>query len=132
MKIKYAVIGYGWRADFYYKIAKEIPEIFQITAGVLRTKERANQVQEKEHIFTTTDLEQAIKTNPDFFVLCVPRTIVKKYLEKLIDKNIFVLCETPPAQSVEELNELWNMAKEKHNLIQIAEQYFLQPYYATI
>ncbi len=41
MKAKFIVIGYGWRADFFYRIAKMLPERFEICAGVLRTKERS-------------------------------------------------------------------------------------------
>ena len=59
MKAKFIVIGYGWRADFFYRIAKMLPERFEICAGVLRTKERAQQVAQEEGIFATNDLEEA-------------------------------------------------------------------------
>ena len=31
-RIKYALIGSGWRAEFYIRIAKMIPERFELTA----------------------------------------------------------------------------------------------------
>ena len=37
MIANYMIIGYGWRADFYYRIAKLLPERFSVCAGVLRT-----------------------------------------------------------------------------------------------
>lgn len=65
MKANYMVIGYGWRADFYYRIAKLLPEQFSICAGVLRTEARAKEVASKEHIFTTVDLDEALSQKPD-------------------------------------------------------------------
>ena len=106
MKANYMVIGYGWRADFYYRIAKLLPEQFSICAGVLRTEARAKEVALKEHIFTTIDLDEALSQRPDFAVLCVPREIAKDYLVQLMEKGIPVLCETPPGKNVAELNEL--------------------------
>ena len=106
MKANYMVIGYGWRADFYYRIAKLLPEQFSICAGVLRTEARAKEVASKEHIFTTVDLDEALSQKPDFAVLCVPREIAKDYLVQLMEKGIPVLCETPPGKKVAELNEL--------------------------
>lgn len=132
MKARYIVIGYGWRADFFYRLAKMVPDHFEIAAGVLRTEERAAQVAAENNVFATADLDEALKTNPDYAVLCVPRAIVKDYLVRLMERNIPVLCETPPAKDIPELEELWR-AKEKYNgKVQVVEQYFLQPLYAGL
>ena len=103
MITNYMIIGYGWRADFYYRIAKLLPERFSVCAGVLRTEERAKEVAHKEGVFATSDLDQALERKPDFAVLCVPRDVTKDYLVKLMKKGIPVLCETPPGKNVEEL-----------------------------
>lgn len=132
MKTKFIVIGYGWRADFFYRIAKVLPEEFEVCAGVLRTEERAGQVAKEKGIFATANLEDALATEPDFAVLCVPRAIVKEYLYWLMEKKVPVLCETPPGQNTEELCELWAETQLKNGQVQVAEQYFLQPYYAAV
>ncbi len=126
---KFIMIGYGWRVDFFYRIVKELPNEFQVTAAVLRTEERAEQVREEQQVLATTNLEEALETNPDFAVLCIPREGVKEYLERLITLNIPVLCETPPAKNTQELNELWEFAKMHNGRIQVAEQCFLRPIY---
>ena len=100
MITNYMIIGYGWRADFYYRIAKFLPERFSVCAGVLRTEERAKEVAHKEGVFATSDLDQALERKPDFAVLCVPRDVTKDYLVKLMKKGIPVLCETPPGKNV--------------------------------
>ena len=132
MKAKFVVIGYGWRADFFYRIARALPEKFEVCAGVLRTEERAAQVAKEKGIFATVNLEEALATEPDFAVLCVPRAIVKEYLYRLMEKKVPVLCETPPGQNTEELCELWAETQLKSGQVQVAEQYFLQPYYAAV
>lgn len=132
MKTKFMVIGYGWRADFYYRIAKMLPERFEICAGVLRTKERAAQVAAKEGVFATDDLGEALSREPDFAVLCVPRGIVKDYLAALMERKVPVLCETPPGKDTEELAGLWRDFERLGGRVQVVEQYFLQPYYAGI
>ena len=129
-KARFIVIGYGWRADFFYRIADALPERFEICAGVLRTKERARQMSEERQVFATDDLNEALAKMPDFAVLCVPRAIVKEYLLRLMDIGIPVLCETPPGQNDEELRELWAETGKRKGRVQVAEQYFLQPYYA--
>lgn len=40
-KVKYAVIGSGWRAEFYIRIAKAVPEKFDLTAVLIRDEEKA-------------------------------------------------------------------------------------------
>ena len=126
-KIRYIVIGYGWRTDFYIRAAQMIPEMLEVTARVVRTRERAEMVEGG-----VTELEEALKTKPDFAVLCVPRGAVGGYLEQLAKLGVPVLCETPPAESIQGLNSLWRLAKKEKMKIQIAEQYIFWPLYAGI
>lgn len=126
-KIRYIVIGYGWRADFYIRAAQMLPELLEVTARVVRTKERAEMLEG-----AVTDLEEALKTAPDFAVLCVPRGAVGGYLERLARLGVPVLCETPPAENTEGLNGLWRLAERENMKIQVAEQYVFWPLYAGI
>lgn len=126
-KIRYIVIGYGWRTDFYIHAAQMLPELLEVTARVVRTKERAKMLEG-----AVTDLEEALKTKPDFAVLCVPRNAVGGYLEQLARLKVPVLCETPPAESIQGLNSLWRLAEKEKLKIQVAEQYVFWPLYAGI
>ena len=83
-------------------------------------------------MYKRQDLDEALSQKPDFAVLCVPREIAKDYLVQLMEKGIPVLCETPPGKNVAELNELWTLSQKYNGRVQIVEQYFLQPYYASI
>ena len=46
-KVKYAVIGSGWRAEFYIRIAKAVPEKFDLTAVLIRDEEKGRKFSEK-------------------------------------------------------------------------------------
>ena len=61
MQTRFILIGYGWRADFFYRISRMLPDRFRIAAWVLRTERRAAQVQEETGIYATADLEKALE-----------------------------------------------------------------------
>ena len=71
MMIKYIVIGYGWRADFYMQAARKMPDRFCVTARVVRTESRAKELSCKGEN-ATTDLNEKVfkytgeKTDSDF------------------------------------------------------------------
>lgn len=58
--IRIILIGYGWRSLFYYRIAKALPERFTLVSWVLRSAERAREVQELYQVETTNDLHSAL------------------------------------------------------------------------
>ena len=39
-KIRFGLIGSGWRAEFYIRIAKALPGIFDLTAVLIRDSEK--------------------------------------------------------------------------------------------
>ena len=41
-KVRFAVVGSGWRSFFYIRIAKALPEIFELTALLCRSREKAD------------------------------------------------------------------------------------------
>jgi len=68
----------------------------------------------------------------DFFTaLCLPRAIVKDYLHVLMGKDFPVLCETPSAEDIDELNALWELKEKYMGRVQVAEQYYVKPLYAA-
>lgn len=46
-KIRYAVVGSGWRSLFYGRIAKALPERFELAALGCRTEEKAARMREE-------------------------------------------------------------------------------------
>lgn len=128
-KCRYAIIGTGWRAEFFMRAAKFVPDQFELTHVYTRSDEKAKELKQRLDVNTTTDMDELLAQNPDFVVLCVNRKVTMPYFEMFMKKGIAVLCETPPAESKEDLYKLWDDAQKMNAKIQIVEQYHRQPLY---
>ncbi len=131
-KVRFALVGSGWRADFFQRIAKELPEQFEITMNLVHTKERAMEIEECWKVPATTDIEAVMETKPEFVVICVPKAVGLKYAKKFMKKSLPILYETPAATNKEELDTIWALKKKYNARIQVAEQYLFQPQHAAM
>lgn len=130
-KIKVGFLGFGWRANGYVKAMKELPQMFEIAGIYMRNPKKAEKTQMQYPGLVDSDLEAFLKRKMDFVFLALPREHVVEYLEVLAKKQIPVLCETPPGKDVEELKKVWEIYQKYDAKIQVAEQYFLQPYHSA-
>ena len=130
-KIRFGIIGAGWRSEFYIRIAKAAPERFELSGVLIRDAQKAKTFAERFQVKTVQTLEDILADAPDFVVLSIKRGYAADYLIHLFDRGIPVLVETPPAENLEEMNRLWKAARETGAKVQGAEQYFLQPLYAA-
>lgn len=128
-KIRYAIIGSGWRSLYYIRIAKALPGQFEVTAMLVRSEEKRLKMAEEYGIFATTSEEALLATKPDFVVSAISRADNWKLCIEYMKKGIPVLAETPAANTLEELLELWEAKEEYNGRLQVAEQYFLYPTY---
>ena len=60
-KVKYAVIGSGWRAEFYIRIAKAVPEKFDLTAVLIRDEEKGRKFSEKFGVKVVNTVDTLMK-----------------------------------------------------------------------
>ncbi|MBC5689636.1 Gfo/Idh/MocA family oxidoreductase [Mediterraneibacter sp. NSJ-55] len=130
-KIRFGLIGSGWRAEFYIRIAKALPQQFELTKVLIRDKEKGEQFKKLHGVEVVQTVEELEADQPDYVVLAIKRGIISGYLPKLFEKGIPVLCETPPGEDIEALNSVWKAYEKYQAKIQIAEQYFAQPLYAA-
>ena len=64
-KIRFGLIGSGWRAEFYIRIAKALPERFELTKVLIRNKEkgeRFSRLHDVEVVQTVEELEADRRT----------------------------------------------------------------------
>lgn len=130
-KIRFGLIGSGWRAEFYIRIVKALPERFDLAAVLIRSREKGKAFSEKHGVPVVNSLDELADRKPEFVVLAIKRGTVTDYLLELFDRKIPVLTETPPGEDLESLHKLWRAFQEYQPKIQVAEQYFLQPLYAS-
>ena len=121
-KYRFIIVGSGWRSLFYVRIAKALPELFEVGAMLCRTKEKAERMAQENNIYTTTSVEECREMKPDFVVVAVNKGAIAAISKEWMDYGFTVLCETPAAQDVDTLKELWQRHKEGGCLI-VAEQY---------
>ncbi|MFI3325676.1 MAG: Gfo/Idh/MocA family oxidoreductase [Clostridia bacterium] len=130
-KIRLGLIGGGKRSEYFMRAVKYLPEVFEVSSAYMRNPEKAAIYGEKFGIKTTTSFEEMLADKPEFVILCLPRSVTLGYIEKLFQAKMPILCETPPASSVEELNELWSLIKKYDGKMQVSEQYFAWPLYSA-
>ena len=128
--LSFVVIGSGWRALFFARIAKTYPELFTLKYMLCRTEEKAAKMAAEYDIPTTTSTEVCDEAKPDFVVVAVSRPSLVTETKKWVQMGYPVLCETPAADTVEDLKDLWEMVQNGAK-IQIAEQYHRYPILAA-
>ncbi len=127
----FAVIGGGWRSEFYIRLGQLMPERFELVGAVVRNPERAATLQADygTSIFeSVTALLQFSK--PDFVIVAVSWDANPEIVQDFVAAGIPVLCETPPAPDLERLRTLWSAVGE-NELVQVAEQYLYLPGHAA-
>ena len=130
-KIRYAVVGTGWRALFFIRAAKNLPELFEVTGVLSRTKERAEAFEKEHGVKTFTDMDEMLETMPEFVVCCTTRSAIADTTLALMERGANVLSETPLANDEEGLLKLYETWKRTGVTLQLAEQYFLYPNHAA-
>ena len=65
-KIRYGLIGSGWRAEFYIRIAKAVPEKFDLTAVLIRDEEKGRKFSEKFGVKVVNSLDALMEDAPEF------------------------------------------------------------------
>jgi predicted dehydrogenase len=126
----FAIIGSGWRAEFYLRVARELPDRFRV--GGLLTRDPASRasIAAEWSIATPATLDELLAFAPAFVVLSVPWAATPILLVELTERGVPVLSETPPAPDVDGLRGLRPLA-QRGARIQVAEQYQFQPLHAA-
>ncbi len=143
--IRYAVIGSGWRAAFYVRIAQKLPEHFALCMLLCRTEEKAAQLRQAFSIPVSTREEDVFASQPDFIVSAVSKKNMTETVIRWMEYGYPVLSETPAALEYEQMRRLWELVspdaqtgadsrplspvtgRRADYRMQTAEQYWLYP-----
>lgn len=121
-KYRFVIVGSGWRSLFYVRIAKAMPDVFEVMAMLCRTDEKAKKIADEHDIYTTTSIEECKLMNPDFIVVAVSKSSIFEVTKEWLNYGFTVLCETPAALKLCDLKELWELHKQGKQVV-VAEQY---------
>ncbi|UVI30054.1 Gfo/Idh/MocA family protein [Paenibacillus spongiae] len=130
-KIRFGIIGGGWRAEFYLRIAAALPERFEVARMLVRREEKGAALTAQWGIRTVSSMEQFVRERDySFAVVSVSRESCPDYIAELASRGIPVLAETPPAKDLQSLVQLFEAVGAEAK-VQVAEQYLYQPMHAA-
>jgi predicted dehydrogenase len=117
--LPFALIGGGWRAAFFERVAAALPDQFRLTGRYSRRVPGSH-----------SSIDDLLSGEPAFVVLAVAREATPGLLHDLAGRGSAVLVETPPAVDIDALRGLAPLARVGPR-IQVAEQYRYQPLHAA-
>ncbi len=129
--ITFAIIGTGWRAEFYLRIVAACPEKFQVVGIVGRNTAKATALGNRFGVPSFDSLETLLHaTLPQFVLVSVSRGAALPLITQLAALDLPILCETPSGETHDDLLAVWALV-EAGARIQVAEQYWAQPHHAA-
>lgn len=131
-RIRFGIVGSGWRSDFFLRIARELPDRFEVTGLVTRDPETTGRrVQAEWGVAVFAGIDDLVeKTSPDLVVVSVPRIVAPEAIERLVELGVPVFTETPPAIDLAGLTGLYETVAGR-GIVQVAEQYHRSPILAA-
>ncbi|MET4781131.1 Gfo/Idh/MocA family oxidoreductase [Glaciihabitans sp. UYNi722] len=125
--ISFAVIGSGFRAELFLRIARALHERFTIAGVVVRNEARRLEVQQRWAVPVFASVSELTRSSPpDFVVVAVRPSDALEVITELTSANLPVLTETPAAPDIPSLLALHRLQRAGA-IIQVAEQYHLEP-----
>ncbi|HEV2636230.1 MAG TPA: Gfo/Idh/MocA family oxidoreductase [Actinocrinis sp.] len=127
----FGVVGSGWRAEFFVRLAALLPEQLALVGAAVRRPESAEAVTAKWGVPAYLSPQELVgHRHPDFVITSLPWPVNPEVVAALAETGTRVLSETPPAPDADGLRRLWASAGGR-GLVQVAEQYLLMPGHAA-
>jgi predicted dehydrogenase len=115
----FVVVGAGWRAEMFWRLAAGLPGL-ECLGAIVRTPRS----------LPVPALRSLDEVRPDFVVTAVPWETNPGVIRAAVDRGLPALAETPPAPDLAGLRALWDDVGDS-GLVQVAEQYLLVPAHAA-
>jgi predicted dehydrogenase len=128
-RARFGLIGSGWRAEFFLRVAAALPDLLECTGVLARSAGRREELGGAFGVATPGSLDELMAARPDFVAVSVPWDITPVLIRDLTDRRMPVLAETPPAPDLDGLRALAPLARTGR--VQVAEQYQFQPFHAA-
>ncbi len=120
--LPFGVVGHGWRADFFLRVAQALPDLLQCTGVVTRGEPAGAAVERAWGVPTYRSVDALVRVaRPLAVVTSVPWAATPDVVRELVAADMAVLAETPPAPDADGRRALWHDVGAS-GLVQVAEQ----------
>ena len=130
MSISFGLIGGGWRAEFFLRIARDTPEQFPLAGVYVRNPEKRATMAARWPFPFVASLEELLAQKPSFVVTSVSWSSNLPIIDELAARGVPVLSETPIAPELADLHRVYELSRQGAK-IQLAEEYPFQPEHAA-
>lgn len=127
--LKYLIVGSGYRAEYFARIAAKRPALFQ-TMFLCRAQEKAAAVSGRTGVPAVASLTEALAFRPDFVVVAVDRGHVADVTAEWAERGFAVVAETPVGSTPEQVDRIRALSESGAKIV-CAEQYHRHPVMAN-
>ncbi|MBZ2194969.1 Gfo/Idh/MocA family protein [Occultella gossypii] len=125
-----AVVGAGWRAGYALRVARERPDLVEITGVYARSARSAARIEDHWDVRVSTDLDVVIRHgSPEAAFVCVSKDAVGDLAVRIHSAGLPLLLETPPGPDLDALLDVHEALGDSG--AQVSEQYQYQPQHAA-
>src|SRR3569833_1389494 len=116
-----AIVGAGWRTEFFLRIAAAIPGRFDVTGLVVRNEEKARVLEETWSLPTFRSPGELLASAraPELWVSSVSYASNGAVNRQLLTTGLPIFTETPPAATLEEMIDLWHETRACGGRVQV-------------
>ena len=103
----FGIVGSGWRAEFFVRLARLLPDQLTLVGVSVRRSESAEQLTQRWSVPAFLSPKELVRSRqPDFVISCVPWSANPEVVTTLVESGVHVLSETPPAPDLDGLQVL--------------------------
>jgi predicted dehydrogenase len=128
---RFGVVGGGWRAETFVRMAQRAPEWFACEAVVVRDTAKREEFSRKTGANTIGAIQDLSQHDLDFAVSSVSWSANPGVIRELVAMKLPVLAETPPAPGRAEMHAMMDLAA-LGSRVQVAEQVALRPLFQAM
>lgn len=125
------VVGGGWRAQFFLRLAATLTESFELVGVAARRPEARERLTDAYGVPAYETAGELVRgAAPDFVVVSVSAESNAAVTAEVVAAGAKALAETPPAPTMDGLRRMWADLRAPER-VQVAEQYLLMPGHAA-
>ncbi len=125
------LIGAGGRSDFFLRIARRMPQHFEVVCVQVRDPVKGKAYADRWQLPVVNTFPELLEREElEFVLVSVSQPAAAEVIASVAATGMPVLTETPPGQTVAELERLTALTRNGAH-IQVAEHYQFQPLHAA-